>query len=131
MPDASINPLRPVLAAVLTAPLFALQHISLTVGNPIPAAILIMVLLAVLAVPFRFVTGWAYNRTGSLFLVGLIHGAGNAVTGGSGFQHGFLTRLYPEQQLPGLAHLLAFLVIGLIVVALTRGRLGADRSPTP
>jgi membrane protease YdiL (CAAX protease family) len=121
----------PVLAAVLTAPLFALQHISLTVGNPVPVAVLIMVLLAVLAVPFRFVTGWAYNRTGSLFLVGLVHGAGNAVAGGSGFQDGFLTRLYPGQQLPGLAHLLAFLVIGLIAVALTRGRLGLDRSPTP
>ena len=90
-----------------------------------------MVLLAALAVPFRFLIGWAYNRTASLFLVGLVHGAGNAVAGGSGFQEGFLARLYPGQQLPGLAHLLAFLVLGLIVVAVTRGRLGAGRRSTP
>jgi uncharacterized protein len=121
----------PLLAAVLTAPLFALQHISLTVGNPFPVAILVLVLLAALAVPFRFLIGWAYNRTGSLFLAGLVHGVGDAVASGSGFQEGFLTRLYPGQQLPGLAHLLAFLVIGLIVVALTRGRLGADRPSAP
>jgi membrane protease YdiL (CAAX protease family) len=30
----------PVLAAVLTAPLFALQHISLAVGNSLPVAVL-------------------------------------------------------------------------------------------
>jgi uncharacterized protein len=120
----------PVLGAVLTAPLFALQHISLTVGNPILTAILIMLLLTALAIPFRFLIGWAYNRTASLFLVGLMHAAGNAVAGGSGFQAGFLARLYPDQDLPGLAHLLAFFLIGLIVVALTRGRLGINH-PAP
>ncbi|HEX8626889.1 MAG TPA: CPBP family intramembrane glutamic endopeptidase [Catenuloplanes sp.] len=117
----------PLRAALITAPLFALQHVALVVGNSLVAGVAVLVLLAVLAVPFRFLTGWVYHRTGSLFLVGLIHGVGNAVAGGSGFQDGLLARLYPGQQLAGVAHLLALAVIGLIVVVATRGRLGAAR----
>lgn len=55
--------------------------------------------LVVIVIPFRMLTGWAYNRTGSLFLVGLIHAAGNGVAGGSGFAGGFLPRLYPDDPL--------------------------------
>ena len=84
-----------------------------------------MGLLILVAVPFRFLTGWAYNRTASLFLVGLVHAMGNAVAGGSGFGAGVLPRLYPDQgMLVGLAHLVAFALIGLVVLAATRGRLG-------
>ena len=44
-----------------------------------------MGLLILVTIPFRFLTGWAYNRTSSLFLIGLVHAMGNAVAGGSGF----------------------------------------------
>lgn len=112
-------------AALVVGPLFALQHIALAVAAGWALGSLLMGLLILVSVPFRFLTGWTYNRTGSLFLVGLVHGMGNAVAGGSGFGSGGLRILYPEQGLlVGLMHLLAFAVIGLVVLAATRGRLG-------
>lgn len=114
----------PALAALLTAPLFAVQHVALVAGRPLVTAALVMLALAVLAVPFRFFTGWLDNRTASLFLVGLAHAVGNAMAGGSGFQPGLLAALYPESGLATSAHLLALAVLGLAVVAATRGRLG-------
>ena len=118
-----------VLAAVIAGVLFALQHISLAVnGNSVVGVVVVMVALAALAIPFRFVTGWLYNRTASLFLVGVIHAAGNAVGAGSGFHAGVLATLYPEQQIAYVAHLLAFAVVGLVVVITTRGRLGTSRT---
>jgi membrane protease YdiL (CAAX protease family) len=122
----------PAVAALLTGPLFALQHVSGAVENgPVGAAVLLVV-LTVLVIPFRFLTGWIYNRTGSLFLVGLVHGMGNAVAGGSGFDTGLLAFLYPGQPLATMAHLLTFFVIGLVVLVATRGRLGFRTSdPAP
>lgn len=120
----------PLRAAVLTAPLFALQHVSLTAGNPPVVMVLMMLVLIVLSVPFRIFNGWVYNRTASLFVVGLAHGASNAVSGGSGFQDGFLARLYPDEPVAVMSHQLAFVVLGLIVLVATRGRLGAARTTT-
>jgi uncharacterized protein len=114
-------------AALLTAPLFALGHVSLAVAAGGIGAVMLLVLV-VLVIPFRMLTGWAYNRTGSLFLVGLVHAVGNGVAGGSGFAPGFLPRLYPDDPLViGFIHLLAFAVIGLVALAVTRGRLGLER----
>jgi uncharacterized protein len=125
----------PLVAALLTGPMFALQHISGVVGIGLVGGAILMVLLVVLVTPFRFLTGWVYNRTGSLFLVGLVHGMGNAVAGGSGFDAGLLVFLYPGQVIATMAHLLAFFVIGLAVVIITRGRLGirtsGPASPAP
>ena len=112
-------------AALVAGPLFALQHVALAAAAGWTVGSLMMGLLILVAIPFRFLTGWAYNRTGSLFLIGLVHAMGNAVAGGSGFGAGVLPRLYPDQgMLVGLTHLLAFAVIGLVVLAATRGRLG-------
>jgi hypothetical protein len=86
-----------------------------------------MAFLFVLVLPFRFLAGWVYNRTANLFIVGLIHGVGNATAGGSGFQDGLLARLYDGNDISGIAHLVAFFLIGLAVVAGTRGRLGMPR----
>ncbi|WP_369138287.1 CPBP family glutamic-type intramembrane protease [Modestobacter versicolor] len=117
----------PAVAALAIAPLFALQHVSLAVGNW--AA---LVLLAVLAVPFRMVTGWLWNSTGSLLLLGLLHAAGNAAGPGSGFTDGFLRRLYPDDaSTAGLLHLLAFALVGLVVLVATRGRLGHPTARPP
>jgi membrane protease YdiL (CAAX protease family) len=116
-------------AALVAGPLFALQHVSLAVAAGWSTGTVMMGLLILVTIPFRFLTGWAYNRTGSLFLVGLVHGMGNAVAGGSGFGAGFLPRLYPDQgMLVGLLHLVAFALIGLVVLAATRGRLGLRTS---
>jgi uncharacterized protein len=114
----------PMTAAVLTAPLFALQHASLAVANAGSGAVLLLAVLVVLAVPFRALMGWTYHRTGSLLLVGLVHAAGNASAGGSGLGDGLLTLLYPGQAL-GPLHLIGAAVLGLAVVVATRRRLGA------
>ena len=116
----------PVLAALITGPLFALQHIAFMVENPPLVAALLLVFLAIMATSFRFLTGWLFNRTGSLFLVGLLHAAGNASAAGSGFVTDSLLRhLYPAHGMAvGIFHLLAFFVIGLVVLAVTKGRLG-------
>ena len=114
----------PAVAALIAGPLFALQHVSLAVGNWIA-----LVLLAVLAIPFRMVTGWIWNRTGSLLVLGLLHAAGNAVAPGSGFGGGFLRHLYPDDaSTAGMLHLLAFALVGIVVLIATRGRLGGRRT---
>jgi membrane protease YdiL (CAAX protease family) len=115
----------PLKAALLTAPLFALQHVSLAAGNSLAVAVFIMMLLTALTLPFRVFNGWVYDRTGSLFLVGLMHAAGNAAAGGSGFQDGFLAHVYPGRSLALSAHQLAFVVLGLLVTISTRGRISA------
>jgi membrane protease YdiL (CAAX protease family) len=117
-------------AAVLTAPLFALQHVSLVAGNGLVSAVIVMVGVSVLAVPFRFLVGTAYNTTGSLFLVGLIHAIGNGMTGGSNFgAEGLLPRLYSgDFELMGVMHQLGTAVIGIAFVLATRGRLGSPEN---
>ena len=116
----------PVRAAVVTAPLFALQHIALVVGNSVAVAVVLMTFLTVVSVPFRMFVGWLFNRTGSLFLVGLVHAVGNAAAAGSGFGESMLRRLYAGSDNAGVMHLLAFAVLGVVVVLATRGRLGRD-----
>ncbi|GAA1755428.1 CPBP family intramembrane glutamic endopeptidase [Kocuria aegyptia] len=120
-----------LLAALTVAPLFALQHSSLVAGHSLMAGAVMLVLLAALAVPFRFALGWSYNRTGSLFLVGLLHAAGNATTGGDGFNAGYLRNLYPTDTNVTMAHLVAMFLLGLLVVFATRGRLGHRTSGAP
>jgi uncharacterized protein len=119
----------PLLAALVVGPLFALQHVSLVVGQG-TTGLLLLGMLVVLAIPFRAALGFTYNRTGSLFLVGLVHAASNATAGGSGFGDGMLPRLHPDAGFVGLMHLLAFGAIGLVLIAATRGRLGLPRRTT-
>ena len=63
----------PLTAAVLTAPLFALQHLALVVSNAGAGAgaLILLLLLILLAVPFRAWMAWLLNRSHSLVLVGL------------------------------------------------------------
>jgi membrane protease YdiL (CAAX protease family) len=122
----------PVLAAVIVGPLFALQHVSLAVGNPPMLVVILMAGLAVVAIPYRFLTGLVWNRTGSLLLLGLLHAAGNAAAPGAGFGGGGVLRhLYPaDWTTVGVFHLLAFFIVGLVVVAVTKGRLGRSTTTT-
>ena len=126
-------------AAVLTAGGFTLMHLPLFVVNETPLAV-VLPLFFVLAIGFRALVAWVYNHTYSLFLVGLLHAAGNAAGGGSGFGEGLLPQLYDSGWVPVLHTIVAF-VIGLALIAATRGRLGApprlaqpaegERAPTP
>jgi membrane protease YdiL (CAAX protease family) len=117
-----------VLGAVLTAPLFAVQHISLVADGGLVTGAILLAALAIVAIPYRIVTGFAWNRTGSLFLLGLVHAAGNAAAAGSGFGGGVLRHMYPDNVLVGTLHLLAFALIGLTLLAVTKGRIGPIRS---
>jgi membrane protease YdiL (CAAX protease family) len=114
-----------VRAALLTAPLFGLYHISLVALAGARGALTIGILI-LLAVPFRIVMGWAFNRTGSLFMVGLLHAVGNgmALGAGFGFGTGVIPALYPDAALAGFIHLLSFVIIGIAVLVTTRGRAG-------
>jgi membrane protease YdiL (CAAX protease family) len=120
----------PVRAALATGPLFALQHVSLAYGNGWLGGLAVLLFITATAIPFRFLQGWVANRTGSLFVVGLVHAAGNASTDGSGFVGpGFLPRLFPDTV--GPVHLLASAALGLVVLAATRARLGRSAEPDP
>ncbi len=121
----------PMRAAALTAPVFALQHVVLVVGNSVAVAVAFMVALILINVPVRALMAWTYNSTGSLFVVAFLHAAGNGVTGGSGFGVGALPRLYPDAEFVGLMHFLAYALIAVVVIVATRGRLGLPRHPAP
>ncbi len=119
----------PAVAAIIVAPFFALQHISLAVGNPLPVLVVSMTALAVVSIPYRMLTGWMWNRTGSLLLLGFLHAAGNAAAPGSGFDGGLLRKLYPDDLMTaGVLHMLAYAVVGIVVLVVTRGRLGVRRT---
>jgi membrane protease YdiL (CAAX protease family) len=71
----------PVLAAVLTGPLFALLHLPLQLGVPAAEVALSMGVLMVVAIPLRLVLGWLYHRTGrSILLVAIWHAGFNATS---------------------------------------------------
>lgn len=110
----------PMRAAAAGAPLFALGHISLIAGEGLQSGAAFMLLMLVLAVPFRALQAWVYNRTQSLALPGLLHAAGNAAAIGSIATSGMIPRLYSEDG----QSVLVFCAIGLVVMAATRCRLG-------
>src|SRR4051794_16082102 len=116
-------------AALVAGPLFALQHVSGVVGNDLVTGVVLLLVLAALVTPFRMLTGWAVNRSGSVFVVGLLHAAGDAAGPGSGFGPGLLAHLYPDTALAGTVHVVAIALIGLAVLAATRGRLGHRPAP--
>jgi hypothetical protein len=118
-----------MVAVVLTAALFTLQHVPLVVqGGLNPIGLVLLLVLFVLSIPFRALCGWMYNRTASLFLVGLLHAFGDASTNGS-FSSGFLGRLYENADV-GFFHIFALALIGIIVIAATRARLGLPARTT-
>ena len=118
----------PMRAAVLATLLFTYQHTALLVASG--SFTVLLIFFIVTAFGFRALMGWTYNRTDSLFIVGLVHAASNAATGGSGFlASGLLGTLY-ESQFATVLHLVAGLIVGLGVVAATRGRLGRPRART-
>ena len=121
----------PMRAAALTAPVFALQHVVLVWGNSVILAVGFMIFLILINIPLRALMAWTYNRTSSLFIVTVLHAAGNGAAGSSGFADGFLPRLYPGEDFVSLLHLPAYALIAVVVIAMTRGHLGLPgRLPT-
>ncbi|WP_256840820.1 CPBP family intramembrane glutamic endopeptidase [Ornithinimicrobium cryptoxanthini] len=113
-------------AAALTGVAFALGHVSLAVGGSWSETATLLGLLLAVGIPFRALAGWICNRTDSIALVGLVHAAANATAVGSLAGMGFLPRLYPGGEPGGLVFPLLAL-LGVVVIVMTRGRLG--RSP--
>jgi membrane protease YdiL (CAAX protease family) len=69
----------PLVGAALTAPLFALIHLPLNLGKSPADFAISMSVLALLAVPFRIVIGWLYERAGrSILIVAVLHVTFNA-----------------------------------------------------
>ena len=113
----------PIRAALLTGPLFALGHISQVIEGSLTTVLVTLALLVAVCIPFRALQAVVYNRTGSLFLVGLVHAAANATAAGSLVGTGLLDRLYPGDGAGGLVFPVLG-ALGLLAIAMTRGRLG-------
>jgi uncharacterized protein len=111
----------PMKAVALTALFFTFQHISLIIASGVAA--LLLVFFIVTAFGFRALIGWTYNRTDSLFIVGLVHAASNGATGGSGFFGSGVIGILYENPFATVLHLVAALIVGLVLIAVTRGRL--------
>lgn len=112
----------PTKAVLVTAPLFALQHLALIADSSAAAALTVTLALVLLALPYRAAMGWLFNRTGSLLLVGVAHACGDAMATGSVLGDGFLPALYERGT--GPLHLFAFALLGTVAWVATRGRLG-------
>lgn len=118
----------PMKAVLFTSLFFTFQHITLIIGSGSFAIFFTFFLITALG--FRALIGWTYNRTGSLFMVGLVHAAGNAATGGSGlFGDGFIGTMWAGEDFATILHLVAALLIGAGVIIATRGRLAKGRMP--
>jgi uncharacterized protein len=116
-------------ASLIAGPLFALQHVSLVVDAGLVGGLVLLVVLAAMATPFRMLTGWMVNRTASVFLAGVVHAAGDAAGPGSGFGEGFLGQLYGATSTSHSIHVLGIALIGVVVLVATRGRLAHRRTP--
>ncbi|MBU2663607.1 CPBP family intramembrane metalloprotease [Actinoplanes bogorensis] len=101
----------PMKAVLITTPFFALEHLSVVTG------VVPFVLLTLIIIPARALFAWIYNRTGSVALAGLAHAATNAAA------FGMVPALTGSTGDSGMT----LLVLGLVVIVATRGRLGRPR----
>jgi uncharacterized protein len=116
----------PLLAAVVTGPLFGAVHLPLQIGKPVGALVLGMLFLMAFAIPLRIVLGWLYNRTGgSILLVAVTHATFNATNNTK-----LLTGAAPGNTLLTAAPFAVIAVWALVVLVGTRGRLGAGDGGT-
>jgi membrane protease YdiL (CAAX protease family) len=103
----------PWKAVLLTAPFFALAHISAVFDGTFIQRLVKFLLFMVIFIPIRALLAWVYNRTGSIAFVGLVHAASNASA------LGLVPELYHRTGDAGLP----FLIIAITAIALSRGRL--------
>ena len=117
----------PLLAAVITGPLFGLIHLPLQLDKPLGELVISMVGLMILVIGLRIVIGWLYNVTaGSILLVAIVHVTFNATN-----NNNLLTAADPGNSTIEYVPWVVIVVLGLLVAVLTRGRLGAPAPPQP
>jgi len=127
----------PLLAAVITGPLFTLIHAPLRFGQPFGELVLGILFAAILGIGLRILIGWMYYVGGaSILLAAIMHVSFNATNNGT-----LLTSANPHSTLLEESPWLIIGILGLLVAVLTRGRLGAPerdgeletfgRSPEP
>ena len=113
----------PLLAAVITGPLFGLLHMPLLIGRPIGTFLFALVAGMVFGIPFRIVLGWLYNMTGgSILIVAIAHTTFDATNNGQ-LLASASPGLFLLQPGGGAVHLVV-LAWAAAVLILTRGRLG-------
>jgi membrane protease YdiL (CAAX protease family) len=111
-----------LIGALLTAPVFTLQHLPLHVAESFSTAAVSMLALGALAVPFRIVIGWLYERTGrSILVVAALHATFNATNGSALFQPA-------GGHYPMLLPLASWVVVGGWGLWITVRRLRRDRA---
>jgi membrane protease YdiL (CAAX protease family) len=111
----------PLMAAVLTGPLFGLLHLPLRIGEPAGTFALGLAFTMILAIGLRIVIGWLYYSTGaSILIAAVVHATFNATNNGE-----LLTRADPGSPLLDDLAFYVVAVLGLLIAVLTRGRLGA------
>lgn len=104
----------PWRAVLLTTPWFLLEHSFFAFRGTATEGAIWFTAFLIIVPPVRALMGWIYNRTGSIALVGLTHASTNAVSAG------LMPVLFHGEGSAGGAYLLP----GLLVLMLTRGRLG-------
>jgi membrane protease YdiL (CAAX protease family) len=111
----------PLLAAVLTGPLFGLLHLPLRIDQPLGRLVPGLLGAMALAIALRVLIGWLYNVTGgSIFVAALVHLTFNATNNGT-----LLTAAAPGNVMVQNIPWVTIGILGLGVIVLTRGRLGA------
>jgi membrane protease YdiL (CAAX protease family) len=112
----------PLIAAMITGPLFGLLHLPLRLDQGFNPKMLIGLLFAMIfAIGLRVVIGWLYYASGrSILIAAITHASFNATNNGT-----LLTNAHPDSFV--LSNLTFFVVAALAVVVAvaTRGRLGA------
>jgi uncharacterized protein len=104
----------PWRAVLLTTPFFALEHVSLVFGGTLSEGLIQFALILLVTLPTRALLAWVYNRTRSLAVTGLVHAASNA----AGLS--LVPQLFNHPGGGGSA----LLILGVVVIIATRGRLG-------
>jgi uncharacterized protein len=125
----------PVVASIVVAPCFGFVHFPLflitggLIDNARPQGAHVIeyavYLLVLFSVPVRIVITWAFNSTkGSLPVVALMHAAIDTTASGA-----VLTTFYPG--VDGRLLYVAIALVAVVVIALTRGRLGYRNNEVP
>ena len=125
----------PVVASIVVAPCFGFVHLPLflitggLIDNARPQGVHVIeyavYLLVLFSVPVRIVITWAFNSTnGSLPVVALMHAAIDTTASGA-----VLATFYPG--IDGRLLYVAIALVAVVVIALTRGRLGYRNNAVP
>src|SRR3954467_606938 len=108
----------PLLAALITGPLFTLVHLPLRLGQSLGELVLGLGVAAILGTGLRIMIGWLYYASGgSILIAAITHVTFNATNNGS------LLKPAGTSAADWIPWLTVGL-LGLLVAVLTRGRLG-------